>query len=155
MPTGRPTTLTDELALAICELISTGHSLRQIEKIEGMPAKNVILRWVVRVEEPYRSFGAQYARACDVRAELWAEEVVDIADDGSNDWYERENKDGSTERVLDHENINRSRVRIDTRKWLLSKVLPKKYGDKLDVKHEGGIIVNINRKPQEDDGNGS
>ena len=57
---------------------------------------------------------------------------LDIADDGSNDWVERKNADGSTTEVVNGEHIQRSRVRIDARKWLLSKLAPKKYGDKLE-----------------------
>ena len=55
--------------------------------------------------------------------------MLEIADDGRNDWIVRLRKDGSTETVVDNEAVQRSRLRIDTRKWLLSKLSPKKYGD--------------------------
>lgn len=83
----------------------------------------------------------KYARSKYMQAELIADEIVDIADDGSNDLmtvvkgdfeYETERK----------EVINRSRLRIDSRKWLLSKLIPKKYGDKLDITSDGEKIIN-------------
>jgi hypothetical protein len=59
--------------------------------------------------------------------------VVRSGDDGSNDWIERELESGHVIRVPDYEHIAQSRLRVDTRKWLMSKLLPKKYGEKLDV----------------------
>ena len=79
-----------------------------------------------------QGFAAQYARARDAQAEFWAEQLLDVADDGSNDWMERNDPDNPGW-DLNGEAVARSRLRVDTRKWLLSKVLPKKYGDKLEV----------------------
>jgi hypothetical protein len=67
-----------------------------------------------------------------LRAERMAEEILDIADDGSNDWIERE-QDGRTVIVADHEHIQRSKLRVDARKWLMAKMLPKKYGDRTTI----------------------
>ncbi len=47
-------------------------------------------------------------------------------------------KDGSTIRLVDHEHIQRSRLRVDARKWLMSKMAPKKYGEKLQHTGDGG-----------------
>jgi hypothetical protein len=60
----------------------------------------------------------KYARACDDRADLIAEEILTIADEGSK---------------KDNAEVQRDRLRIDSRKWLLSKLHPKKYGDKVDI----------------------
>lgn len=57
---------------------------------------------------------------------------MEISDDGSNDTYI--DPDTGQERT-NHEIVARSRLRTDTRKWMLSKVLPKVYGDKLDLNH--------------------
>jgi len=62
--------------------------------------------------------------------------MLDIADDGRNDWMERHGKEDAGWQA-NGENIQRSRVRIDTRKWLASKLKPKKYGDKVDLTHGG------------------
>jgi hypothetical protein len=44
----------------------------------------------------------------------------------------RRRKDGTTETVVDRQNINRARLRISSRRWILSKVLPRIYGDRPD-----------------------
>lgn len=141
---GRPSILNNKLADEICSKISQGYTLRQLEKLEEMPDKSTILRWASTNDDKYKQFQDQYEKALATRAEVWAEEILDISDDGSNDWMERENKDGSTFEVVNNEHIQRSRLRVDARKWLLSKALPKKYGDKQEVKHEGGISITLN-----------
>jgi hypothetical protein len=62
-------------------------------------------------------------------ADAMFEEMFDIAEDGSNDWMERRRKDGSIEEVPNHEHIARSKLRIDTRKWMLAKIAPSRYAD--------------------------
>ena len=75
----------------------------------------------------------QYARARDFGYEILADEILEIADDGTNDWMERQQRNGSIETVTNKDHLERSRQRIDARKWLLSKALPKKYGDKQTI----------------------
>ncbi len=86
-----------------------------------------------------RSF---YGRCSQNRslAMRWADEALEIADDGSNDWMKRQGEDGEVHVIYDHEHIQRSRLRVDTRKWLLSKVLPKVYGDKPQHTGDGGTM---------------
>lgn len=62
-----------------------------------------------------------------------AEQLFAIADDGSNDWIEKVAKSGETFTVPDHEHMARSRLRIETRKWYLSKLAPKKYGERVEI----------------------
>ncbi|HLW29203.1 MAG TPA: hypothetical protein VKY54_15855 [Kiloniellales bacterium] len=129
---GRPTLYTPELAEAICLRLSEGESLRSVCRDEAMPAKQTVLRWIARHDE----FRAQYAKAKEEGAEALAEEIFDIADDGSNDWMEQLDKEGNVVGwKLNGEHVQRSRLRIDTRKWYLSKILPKKYGDRVDLNH--------------------
>jgi hypothetical protein len=71
----------------------------------------------------------RYARAKERQAEMMAQEIVTIADDSSDD--ELFTEDGK--RITNHEFINRSRLRVDARKWVASKLLPKKYGEKQQV----------------------
>jgi hypothetical protein len=85
----------------------------------------------------------EYARAKEEMAEHFAEEMLEIADDGSNDWIERELERGNVIKVADHEHIARSRLRVDTRKWLMSKLLPKKYGEKLDVNNRVDLVAQL------------
>ncbi|ELY5861529.1 DNA packaging protein, partial [Cronobacter sakazakii] len=88
--TGRPSDYTEELAEIICLRLAEGESLRSVCRDEGMPSKQTVLRWLARNE----SFRAQYVRAKEEGAEAIAEELFDIADDGSNDWMEKLDKDG-------------------------------------------------------------
>lgn len=138
---GRPTDYTTELATTICSRIAEGESVRSIVKDEGMPSSSTIFRWLL--DESKKEFWEQYEKARNIQAENMFEELLDIADDGSNDWMERENKDGSTFTTLNAEAIGRSRLRVDTRKWYLSKVLPKKFGEKLDMTTDGKALPAI------------
>ena len=74
-------------------------------------------------------FSEQYARAREAQADKLAEEALQIADDGRNDTY----VDGDGNVKTDTEVIQRSKLRVDTRKWLASKMAPKKYGDKVAI----------------------
>ena len=113
----------------ICELIISGKSLRFALKKVSLPAKTFFV-WLRDNEV----LSKQYARATTERAELMFEDMFDIADDGSNDWMEKKNERGEVVGwSINGEHIQRSRVRIDTRKWALSKMMPKKYGDMIKI----------------------
>lgn len=130
MPAGRPTDYTQETADIICERLADGESLRTICDDADMPARSTVFRWL----SLHKEFSDQYARAKEVQAEVLADELISIADDGRNDWMERKNEDG--ENIGWRENgeaLRRSALRIDTRKWVAAKLLPKKYGEKIAV----------------------
>lgn len=136
MATGRPSKFTQALADRICDELSDGRSLRNVCSAEDMPAKLTVLRWLR--EKP--DFCAQYARAKDESADAMADEILDIADDSTNDYVTRLHYNGpKPERVVDAEHINRSRLRVETRKWIASKLKPKKYGDLTQLQHSGSI----------------
>lgn len=130
MPAGRPTTYTPELADHICALLAEGQSMRTVCLPDEMPAKSTVFKWLRTIPE----FSDRYAQAKAEAADALTEEMLDIADDGTNDWVERETQSG-TKIVLDQEHVQRSKLRIDTRKWIASKLKPKRYGDKLT--HQG------------------
>lgn len=151
---GRPSIFTEELGTAICARISAGESLRSICKEEDMPNRSTVHLWLL--DKSRKEFSDQYEQACNIRAENMFDELVDIADDGTNDWMEKENKDGSTYQVVNMEHIQRSRLRTDVRKWYLSKVLPKKFGDKLDMTTNGKdlptpILSNVHSNESNDE----
>ena len=125
MPAGRPSTYNQETAAEICQRIAEGETLRKICASEGMPVMSTIFAWLAEHEE----FSKQYAKAREVQQEQMAEEILEISDDGRNDTYTDENGNERT----NSEVVARSRLRVDARKWLLSKMAPKKYGDRLDV----------------------
>lgn len=132
---GRPTIKTPEICAAICELVAQGKSQRQIADIEGMPTKETIRAWLVSDPE----FSAQNARAKQIAAEHMAEEIMEISDDGRNDVF----VDADGNEHVDNDVIQRSKLRVDTRKWLLAKLLPKKYGEKIEHEVNGDHVVKI------------
>jgi hypothetical protein len=119
---GRPLEYTKEMGDYICELVaSTGHGLLKLTKLyPELPDKMTINRWRYRVP----AFRSQYAQAKIEQADRLAEECLEIADDDSNDV--KLSPEGFE--VFNSEFVARSRLRIDTRKWLASKLLPKQYG---------------------------
>lgn len=128
---GRPSEYEPETAAEICEHIANGMTLRSIGALEGMPRVSTIFKWLSK----YPEFAEQYARAKEDQLQAMADEIADIADDGSNDYMERFDKDGkSLGYFLNGEHVQRSKLRIESRKWLLSKLAPKKYGDALTLK---------------------
>lgn len=138
--TGRPTKYNVEIATVICERMSQGESLRSICSEVGMPDRITVLRWIP-LHEAFRN---QYASARENQADFWADEIVDISDDGSRDYVEKKRPDGSTFEAIDHDHINRSKLRVDTRKWLMARMAPKKYGDKVTTEitgAEGGAVI--------------
>ncbi len=129
---GRPSEFTQEMADRICAELADGMSLRTVCNSDGMPDKKTVFRWL-RTNDTFR---AQYARAKEESADALADEMMDIADDGSNDWMEVHQR-GNVGWVENGEAMQRSRLRVDTRKWIASKLKPKKYGDKIDATLSG------------------
>jgi hypothetical protein len=129
---GRPTLYTKELADLVCERVSTCTFglARMCQLYKDLPDKTTINLW--RYKHP--EFSTQYAQAKLKQADLMAEELLEIADDGSNDWMESFGEDGDMSYKLNGEHVQRSRLRIDTRKWLASKLLPKQYGQHAEEK---------------------
>ena len=114
----------------ICERLAEGQTLREICRQPGMPSHPTVLRWVT---DNHEDCAQQYALARDFGYEIMADEILEIADNGTNDWMQRQRQNGSIETVTNKDHLERSRQRIDARKWLLSKALPKKYGDKQTI----------------------
>lgn len=127
MSTGRPSSYSDAVAQEICERLAAGQSLRQICRDKHLPHRGTVLKWLYDKSHP--GFHDQYARARERQLEVWADEIMDIVDDGSNDWMEIETDKGRIKKVLDNEHVQRSKLRMEARKWILSKLAPKKYGD--------------------------
>ncbi|MFM5449196.1 terminase [Aeromonas veronii] len=118
---GRRSAFTNELGEAICSAIADGMSLRAVLARPGMPSKSMVMRWLA--DERYIEFRDQYA--CEDLADKLADEILQIADDGSNDTF----LDANGNVKVNHDVIARARLQIDARKWLASKVAPKKYCD--------------------------
>lgn len=117
---GRPSKYSEELVDAICKRVSEGQALLHVCEEEGFPNQTTVFRWLNEKEE----FRHKYARAREIQIERMALDALRIADDPNEDPQSR-------------------RVRVDTRKWILSKWAPKKYGDKLEVEQSGQQTLEI------------
>lgn len=135
---GRPSKYTKELADKICERLSCGRGLRSICRNKDISIKESTVRaWCVK---DINGFYAQYARARKMRLDAWVDDIIEIADDGTNDYYE----DSKGNLKFDQENVNRSRLRVDTRKWIMAKLNPEKYGDSQKIEHGGSVGITGN-----------
>ncbi len=122
---GRPSTFTKEKADEICSRLADGRSLRSIcRDDDDMPSIGTVMRWLADSE----TFQQQYARAREEQADTLADEIVSIAD-------EREGRaivaGEEVAVVFDSTAVARNRLRVDTRKWVASKLKPKKYGERV------------------------
>lgn len=151
MSLGRPSDFTPELAGTICDRLASGRTLRDVCRDDDMPDEKTVRTWAL---EDRGGFSPQYARAREIGYQAMADEVLEISDDGQNDWMERQGDDGKSMYVLNGEHVQRSRLRVDTRKWLLSKALPKLYGDKITQEVTGADgtplvpIINLSGRPE-------
>lgn len=136
-PVGRPTRLNTRIGREICLRLAEGESLKAICREPGMPVRSTVLRWVIegaaRPEgDPLREFSGIYSRAREIQADAFADELLEVADDGTNDFVEKQVKNG-TIILADHEHINRSKLRVQVRQWYAERVLSGKYGQKIAV----------------------
>lgn len=126
----------------ICKHITDNKaSLRDALLLPKMPSSQTFYKWI----ENDKFKAKQYVHACEARADSIFDEMLDIADDGTNDYMMKILNNGDVIEVLNSEHVQRSRLRIDARKWMLSKMNPKKYGDKLDVTTGN---KSLNERPQ-------
>jgi hypothetical protein len=149
-PRGGPLLYTPDLAERICDQLRSGRTLHDICADAGMPADSTVLHWMKTDRD---GFAARYLQAREIGYMAMADEIIAIADDAGNDWKassseagagpREENasrKKGGEARVPDRESVERSRVRITARCWLLSRMLPRVFGDRLSVEatHQAG-----------------
>jgi hypothetical protein len=118
---GRPVSVySPDLAAEICRRVSNGETLRQVCRIPGMPPESTVRGWVTTDLD---GFSARYARARECQCEAWADDLVSISEERDSEPNDR-------------------RVRIDTKRWPMSKLLPRRYGDR--VVHAGDPAAPIN-----------
>lgn len=125
----------DAIGRAICKLLASGHTLNSICKRPGMPHERSVRLWALNPDHP---FSPKYTRAREVGYLKMADDLLEICDDARNDWMLACGDDEQERYVINGEHVQRTRLRVDTRKWLLSKALPKIYGDKVEVEHQAG-----------------
>ena len=130
-PIGRPSAFTQDIADKICMDLSMGETLPNILSPEGMPSGPTVWKW--RRDRP--EFLNDYMRAREEQTRTWADEIISLADDSSEDWQTCTKKDGSTFSKLDRDHVSRVSLQIDSRKWLMARVNRAEYGDnqKIDL----------------------
>jgi hypothetical protein len=111
---GRPSIFSEELATRICERLAAGETLRAICRGDDMPHESTVRSWA---RDPEHPISTQYAKAREIGYEGMADEIIVIADSSDD-----------------------ARLQVDTRKWLMSKALPKIYGDRQT--HDVELSVN-------------
>ena len=110
---GGAVTYSPELGAEICRRVSGGETLREVCRTPGMPPEATVRGWN---RADVEGFATQYARARESQIESWSDEIVAISNERDSEPNDR-------------------RVRIDTKRWLMSKIVPKKFGDR--VVHAG------------------
>ena len=121
----------------ICARLSeTAYGLAYIcRNDDTLPTAKTIFHWMNAEDQAGgdKPLCDMYARAKESQADFMAEQILEIADDGTNDYVIRENKAGEKVEAIDHEHVQRSKLRVDARKWVAAKLKPRKYGDKLEL----------------------
>lgn len=124
---GRPTKYNLKLGQEICDAIaSTSKGTKKLcAEHSHWPCQDTLFTWL----RTYPEFSEQYAQAKVCQIELLVDEIIEISDDASQDQHM--NELGAL--VSNPSAINRARLKVDTRKWLASKLVPKVYGNKIDI----------------------
>lgn len=139
---GRPTLYTAELRDTICSRLAAGKTLRAVCRMDDMPDRETIYHWIYKnigvvkdeqgkvIEE---GFFDHYTRAREIGLDEIADETLEIADDGTNDFVEVETpgKNGAPPKVkilFDKEHVQRSKLRVESRHRYLENMAPRKYG---------------------------
>jgi len=135
-PRGRPTDYTSEIAREICRKLADGMGLRQICTDPEFPSEATVRAWAL---DDVHGFSAQYARSREIGYAGLADEILNIADTpvvGS-----RSVSKATGLEITEGDMIEHRRLQVDVRKWMLSKMLPKVYGDKIQTEHSGEVTV--------------
>lgn len=135
----RPEKYTKELGDNFCEQISNGYSLRRVCDEEGMPAPSTVFKWIREVD----GFSKQYAQATEERTEAHQEMLLEMGDKAIE---HSEDADPKAAGAV----VSAYKLKADNLKWSMSKMKPKKYGDKLDLTSGGEKlpqpIINVQRE---------
>lgn len=132
---GRPSIFTQDKADAVCAELAQGRSLRSVCKDDDMPSMTTVFKWLRERED----FAQQYARAKDECADALVEEMLDIADTPLEGVRTKTSEDGVEETREDM--LGHRRLQVDTRKWIASKLKPKKYGERTQHEHSGKLTL--------------
>ena len=129
---GNKSTCIPSVTNAICEWIASGKSLRAFCRQDGNPSLSTVMDWLN--DDANEDFRIKYARARETQAEVLADELMEIADEDKGDALK-----------LQHD-----KMKIETRQWIASKLLPKKYGNKMEFedtsKQQRKLVIVVSDK---------
>ncbi|WP_426525045.1 hypothetical protein [Bradyrhizobium sp. McL0615] len=134
----RPSEYTEEVATQICERMTEGVGLLKLCQEDAMPSRTTVYRWL----EAHKPFRDKYARAREAMMDFYAEQILAVAFDESGDITIEQDGD-KTKAVANHAKVQRDRLKVDSLKWIASKLFPRQYGDKLagDDSRPGGPLT--------------
>ena len=149
--TGRPTLYTPELAAKLCARVAAGESLRAVCADPAMPGLTTVFQWIPK----HPAFRQQYDEAVEARAYGLFDQLLELSDIPQDGEVVVEHDDGRRE-VRRGDMLGHRRLQIDTRKWILARMSPRKYGDKVGVEHSGtvsleALVLGSMAKPQGDE----
>jgi hypothetical protein len=116
-----------EIADEILDELMSGRTQDEISADPEMPSATTVRKWV---RDDVDGFAARYREAREIGYQTIGDQALQIVDDRSNDWVTWQREDGTVARSLDPLRVNRALARVSTRRWLLSKMLPKTFGDR-------------------------
>jgi hypothetical protein len=119
-----------EIANEVLDELMSGRTLDEVCADPEMPSATTVRQWV---RDDVDGFAARYWEAREIGYQMIGDQALNIVDDRSNDWVVWQREDGTTARMLDPQRVNRALARVSTRRWLLSKMLPKTFGDRPDL----------------------
>lgn len=123
----RPTDYSIELGAEICERLALGESLKRICEADNMPSQSTVYLWIIKNKE----FSEMYTRAREDQVDTHVDGMTDLTDSATP------------------ENVNVVRLQVETRKWIASKLKPRKYGEKVQQEHSGVVSLDVSWKPTE------
>lgn len=125
-----------DVTLEICDRLAQGESLRGICEDLHMPSASNVLEWVHKNKD---GFAERYAHAREIGYLLLADEIVRIADTPQIGTKSVSKATGLE--ITEGDMIEHRRLQVDTRKWMLAKMLPKIYGDRQVIEHAGAVDI--------------
>jgi hypothetical protein len=135
---------TYNLSEVICTRLANGETGAEVCRDADMPSWNTLCNW----RRKHADFDKRYRIAREQGCEYYADEIVSIADSGENDYVQRLTAKGKVQTVFDRDHFERSRLRVDARKWTVSKILRHTYGDKseVDLRTPDGLNVKVEER---------
>lgn len=130
---GRPKKWNLNIETELLSQLAEGVSMVQACKPDHMPCKSLVFQWMRDIP----GFMDRYKQAKAECADFFAEQIIEIADDGTNDYMSSMDDGGGTAFKFNGEHVQRSRLRCDSRKWIAARLMPDRYGDRVKNEHSG------------------